>query len=277
LTVGQACDAYMERYAIPRKRSHAEDADRIKRHIKPAIGFLLYESLTPTDVQKFFDGIKKPIEANRTLTLLSTVYNVVNRFGLSQAPNPCRAVQRHKEWSRDRYLPKDKVTDLLSALSHCEPVQAAAIKLLLLTGCRKMEVLSLAWDNVDLEARTIRLSMTKNGKPRNVPLTDNAVDLFSSIPKTSKFVFPSPRDPSKHMRAVRRTWERACKLANIEDAHLHDLRRTVGSLLVQSGVTLPVIAATLGHSNTYVTHVYARISNEIERSALSRFSELIHG
>ena len=146
------------------------------------------------------------------------------------------------------------------------PGRVAAIRLLLLTGCRKSEILTLRWS--DYREGRLFLPDSKTG-PRTVPLGSRARAILDGWPQgDSPFVFPSPRDSSRPHGDHLSLWYRVRKEAGIEDVRLHDLRHTHASHAVMNGVPVPVVSRLLGHSNTRMTLRYAHLGDrEIERAA----------
>ena len=136
----------------------------------------------------------------------------------------------------------------------------AALRLLLLTGCRVGEVLSLRWENVNLERRLLLLSDSKTGaKP--VFLSTAAAELIGTLPRMAgtEYVFPGDR-PGKPIVSLRKSWERVCKIAKIDALRLHDLRHSYASVGAADGLSLPVIGALLGHSQPATTARYAHLA-----------------
>ena len=144
--------------------------------------------------------------------------------------------------------------------------QADIIRLLLLTGCRRGEIVNLRWSEVHDDM--LSLADSKTG-PRTVPLNSQARHILDRQPRsTSPFVFPSPRDASRPRCPDLALWDRVRKEAGIEDVRLHDLRHTHASHAVMNGVPVPVVSRLLGHSNVQMTLRYAHLGDrEIEDAA----------
>jgi len=273
--ISQAAENYLTQHAILHKRTWKDDEYYIKNHIIPHFGNYSLASLTTSEIANYHSKLTKPYAANRLLKVLSAIYSHVAHIGTYVGQNPCKGVRPYREESRCRYLTREEVNRLIEAVKSIKAIeQKTAILLLLYTGCRRGEILSLRWDQVNIERAELYLQRTKNGKPRTVPLTTPASEVLAQLPKKCQWCFPAPTG-DKPLHEIRRTWKRVCRLANLTNLRIHDLRRTVGSLLVQDGVSLPIIAAILGHSNTYVTHIYARLNANVERAGLEHFSKLI--
>lgn len=279
-TFGQLADRYLEDHAKRHRKTWPEDKRRIEKHLKPKLGRIAALDVTAADVRALHAAIGKraPVEANRVLSLVRAIFNKARRWELvpPDHPNPAESVDRFKERSRERWLTATELKRLAKALVDEEDVYSvAAIRLLLLTGSRKTELLRARWDRLDLEGRRLLLEDTKTGEPKTVALSEPALTIIRGLPRAlhSPWVFPSPKDAQKPRRDVRRAWERIRKAARIENATVHDLRRTAGSWLVQQGVPLKVIGAALGHRDTRATEVYARIAADQPAEALEMLGE----
>ena len=151
--------------------------------------------------------------------------------------------------------------------------QADIIRLLLLTGCRKSEILTLRWSEVDGDM--LRLADAKTG-PRAVWLSEAAQAVIARQPRTgSDFVFPSPRDPARPQSRNLGLWHRARQEAGIEDMRLHDLRHTVASQAVARGVPLTTVARMLGHARPAMTLRYAHVGDREVEDAAERVGRII--
>jgi len=141
------------------------------------------------------------------------------------------------------------------------PAQAfAALRLLLLTGCRVGEVLDLRWQHVDLERRLLLLPDSKTGA-KTVYLSEPASALLSGLRKDSAgdYVFPGDK-LEKPLRSLRKPWQRLCEAAKLNNIRLHDLRHSFASTGVAGGLSLPMIGALLGHSQPTTTARYAHLA-----------------
>ena len=173
-----------------------------------------------------------------------------------------------------RFLSRDELRRLHRALdrhartnTQCAR-QADIIRLLLLTGCRRGEILTLRWNEVD--ADTIALGDAKTG-PRTVYLNVRARRIIERQPRgQSAFVFPSERNPERPYRPHLPLWDRVRTEAGIEDVRLHDLRHTMASHAVMNGVPVPVVSRLLGHSNVQMTLRYAHLADKDIEAAAER-------
>ncbi len=268
--------AYLEGHAKVHKRSWETDVQRVRDYLVPLWGSRKAETIKRRDVAELHRHIGRDHQttANRVLKLVSVIFNWGERMGyLPEAhPNPIRGVQLYPEQARDRWLTPEEVQRLFAVLdSEPSPYVRAFFALCLFTGARKSELLEARWADIDLENGLLRLPQTKAGRRHYVPLSKPAQKILESLPREvgSPFVFPSERGPG-HLVNVSKPWKRLCTRACIENARLHDLRRTVGSWLVQGGASLPLIGRVLNHSTPGATQVYAHLAENNAKDALER-------
>ena len=253
----------------------------LRRRILPAFGSTPLDRITRNQVLRWFDDYSEtaPGGANRTLDLLGQILNYAIACGHIEA-NPARGVKRNRSAVLTRFLSGAEVRRLHHALDEQSGKgpgarqQADIIRLLLLTGCRKSEILRLR--RREVHGDTLVLDDSKTG-PRKVPLNAQARGIIERQPRgESAFVFPSPRD-AVHPRAHLKLWYAVRRNAEIEDVRLHDLRHTFASHAVMNGVPVPVVARLLGHANVTMTLRYAHLADrEIEAAAERIGSAMAH-
>jgi integrase len=210
-----------------------------------------------------------PTNANRAVALLSKMFSLAMKWGW-RSDNPTLHVERNREQPRSRYLTEDELSRLKVALASYEHSQSAdAIRLLLLTGARKSEVLAATWDQFDLEAGiwTKPSSHTKQRREHRIPLSAGAVDLLHELHAPngkSQFLFPLGAGHQLHLR---RAWRAISKAAGLSGVRVHDLRHSFASLLASSGLSLPIIGQMLGHTQAQTTQRYSHLLDEPLRAA----------
>jgi integrase len=275
------CELYMSRYAKVHKKSWHEDEKRLRRHIIPKWGNRSIGSIQRTDVTTFHGHIGQtaPYQANRTLRLLSKMFDLAIQWGFLEEshPNPAKNIRLFKEEKRDRWVKPTELPQLAQAID-LEPNRVArnAIWLYLLTGARKSELLQAKWADIDWERRELKIPETKAGRVHYIPLSTPAYDLLKSITPTqdNPYILPG-HIKGKPLVNISKPWKRICTKADLKDVRLHDLRRTVGSWLAQSGNSLHLIGKILNHSNQSTTAVYARFAQDQGREALEEYGEKI--
>lgn len=283
-TVKDLAERYLAEHAKAKKKPSSifSDGRLIERFILPALGSKKVEAINRADVARLHHriGRETPIQANRTLALLSKMMTLAIRWGLkSDEINPCRFVERFKENKRERYLSADELARLGAVLAKAEaegkesPSALNAIRLMLLTGARMGEALGLRWDYVDWERSCLRLPDSKTG-PKTIPLGTSALELLQSRPRHpgNPHVFPGLH-LGDHLKDLFGPWKRIRERAGLAGVRLHDLRHTWASMGAASGLSLPLIGAVLGHSEPSTTQRYSHLAND----PLKQAADLVAG
>ena len=252
-------------------------------HLLPAFGKVPALALDHATVTEFHHSLRAtPVMANHAVDTLSRMWNAAEDRGvLPEASNPCRLVAKNRERRRERFLSEEEFRRLGRTLAETETCKGvslhavAAIRLLLLTGCRKSEILTLRWQDVDLEARELKLADSKTGA-RTVPISPEAADVLANVPRVegSPWVIPG-RVKSKPMRNLHDPWNRVCKRAGIKNARIHDCRHSFASRALALGEGLPMIGALLGHADVTTTARYAHLAQRSVRDSAVRVSDSI--
>ena len=265
---GEWKKAHFDRYKPSTRRSVGI---LLARRILPAFGSKPLDRIAPAQVRRWFDAWSRtaPGSANKGLELLRQIVNFAVARGYVEK-NPARGIRPNRRPRLTRFLSREEIARLHRALDgrtrEADRQPADIVRLLLLTGCRRGEIVGLRWFEVGEDA--LMLVDSKTG-PRRVPLNGPARRILKRQPRgESPFVFPSPRDPSRPRCSELRLWRQVRREAGIEDVRLHDLRHTHASHAVMNGVPVPVVSRLLGHSNTRMTLRYAHLGDrEIEAEA----------
>ena len=210
---------------------------------------------------------KSPYQANRVLALLSNMFNMAERWGLKpDYSNPCRHIEKFKEKKRDRYLTREEFSRLNAALNKAErtkselPSAIAAIRLLVFTGARVSEILTLKWAYIDQEEKRLLLPDSKTGA-KIIFLNEPAYEILARIvPIRGNPYVISGGLAGAHLKDLEKPWQRIRAEAEICDVRMHDLRHSFASMAVSSGQSLPMIGGLLGHKNTSTTARYAHLA-----------------
>ena len=237
----------------------------------PAFGGRHLDRLTARQVRRWFDGYSRtaPGNANHALALFRQIMNFAVACGHIDT-NPAQGTRPNRRPKLTRFLSRDEIERLHRVLddhyAKGSRAQADIIRLLLLTGCRRGEILGLRRSEVQKDM--LVLGDSKTGS-RRIPLNSQALHILERQPRTeSPFVFPSPRDPLRARGRDLFLWYRVRREAGIEDVRLHDLRHTHASHAVMNGVPVPVVSRLLGHSNPRMTLRYSHLRDrDIEASA----------
>lgn len=261
-----ANDEYMP-FAEKHKRSADMDESKLRLHMLKVFGDKRICDISRRDVDMYRTAIAQShsnATSNRHLALLSRILGLAILWERGVVKNPCAGIKKLQESSDvGRALKSDEIKRLQMALD-AEPnrLGAQAILLLMYTGLRHAEVLTLPLSAVDLKEGTIFLSHTKSGRSRYVTLNSVAIDLLKSIKPTpgSPWVFPGV-DPKKPMNNIRKVWMRALASAKVKHARIHDLRHSLAGAAAVAGVSLYTIQKMLGHASSQTTQRYAHLSD----------------
>ena len=250
----------------------------IDGYIVPELGDLPLGAVDRAEVSALHYRLRDtPHQANRVIRVLSKIFSLAEAWGVvPPGTNPCKAVRLYKEGKRERFLKEDeyrrlgRVLDEAQAEGSLGPHGIAAIRLLLLTGCRRDEIVTLRWDDVDRAAGELRLRETKTGA-RMIPLTPAVEEVLAGIPRVpgNPWVIAGAKAGS-HMANVDKVWRRLRERAGLEDVRIHDLRHSYASRALALGESLTMIGRLLGHTKVGTTARYAHLARDTERASAAR-------
>lgn len=300
LTVSALIDRYLEDGPAtkPGKRASTweNDGSNLKRHIRPLLGRKVANSVSKAEAAKAIRDIttgKTAADeksekmrgraivkggagvARRTLTTTAAMFAWGMEHGLVSA-NPFTSVKLSAAPVRERFLSREEAGRLIDALNEVEtenevnPAFCDAIRLLLLTGARKTEILGLSWAEVDISRRLLLLppERTKAGGQngeRRITLSPPALEILAkrrpAKAKATDFVFPAIRGEG-HIIGVRRAFAKACAKAKVEGVRLHDLRHSFASFAIADGASLFLVGKLLGHASARTAERYAHLSGD---------------
>ena len=284
-TVAELAARYLEEHVAVRcKPKTAKTACTVvNRHIVPALGKLPLAAVGRKQVTALHHELcETPSMANMVIATLSQIFNMAEGWGLAPTSgNPCRFVVKYKERKRERFLTEAEFDRLGRVLSDAKTdggasaPAVAAIRLLMLTGCRRNEILTLRWEEVDLEAHELRLGDGKTGA-RTVPLSPSAVKVFAGLPRVpgNPWVIPGQK-PGTHMCDIAGAWETLRARAGLEDVRIHDLRHSFASRALALGESLPMIGKLLGHTQVETTARYAHLARDSVHESAARIADSI--
>ncbi len=275
LTIADLAERYLEEHARPKKKpsSVRMDEANLRLHVLPALGTRQIIEVTRADVARLHHEMRAtPGAANRVVALLSKMFTLAELWGLRpDATNPCRHVERYREQRLERFLSDGELASLGTALAQAETAGAesdfviAAIRLLILTGCRTGEILSLRWDDVNFEHQTLKLPESKTGA-KTIQLSAPALKVLDALPREgSPWVIRGLA--GHHLVNLRKPWHRLRRNVALEDVRLHDLRHSFASVGAGAGLGLPVIGKLLGHTQPATTQRYAHLADDPLRQA----------
>lgn len=293
--------------AAKRKGRTGTEYQRIlQAHVAPAIGSKRIVDVRRTDLARLHGKLAdRPYEANRTLAVVSAVWNwAARRDEVEASANPCSGIERYPEQGRERFLTSDELGRLGSALAEGEsvglayevdetspnakhapkadkrrvkldPFAVVAIRLLILTGARLREILGAKWSQVDLERGVIFLADSKTGK-KPIYLSAAAQVVLATLPRIegNPYIIAGAKDGAPRAD-LKKPWAAVTKAAKLEGVRLHDLRHSFASVGAGASMGLPVIGKLLGHSQAATTHRYAHLDADPVRRAVDTIGATI--
>ena len=284
VTVAALAARYLKEHVEVRCQASTQQMYRsiIGRFILPAYGHLAVAAVERRHIDRLhFDLRHIPCQANRVLAIGSKLFSLAEEWQLRRTANPCKSVRKYREAKRERFLTDAEFRRLGAVLDAMEadgslPVHpAAAIRLLLLTGCRRNEIVALAWQHVDLAAGEIRLPGSKTG-PRMVPLSPAAAQVLRGLSRIAgnPWVIPGTK-AGRHLADLNHYWARVRRRADLADVRLHDIRHSFASRALALGESLPMIGKLLGHSRIGTTARYAHLARDSIKAASAKVADSI--
>lgn len=306
ITVSELCDMYLtaveageiagRRGKTKKASTQITDRGRIECHVKPLLGSRAVASLTLDDIERFQADVAagKTAKAReetkgrggrirggkgaaaRVIGMFGAILEFAKRRKIIDT-NPARGIQKFADGKRERFLTPEELATLgttmrVAADEGENATGLATIRFALLTGCRKMEVLTLRWEEVDARTGCIRFTGTKSG-PQMRPVGVSALDHIAALTRNEEcpFVFPSDRDAA-HFSGMAKVLERVCTKAELEGVTIHTLRHTFAAAAAEMGYSELTIAGLLGHSMPGVTARYAHVPDRALVSAADAVS-----
>ncbi|MXN45903.1 tyrosine-type recombinase/integrase [Shinella kummerowiae] len=297
-------------------KTEAEYKIVIDKHVKPAIGSMRASVVMAADVARMQSSIVRgkrrngntgKTTANRALAVLSAAFNWAQGVGLvPDGHNPTKRVERFSESRKERFLTTSEMTALGEALYEAEtiglpydvdenrakaknapkpenrrtvygPHAVAAIRLLLLTGARKREILDLRWQDVDLDRGVLFLADSKTGK-KTLVLSSAAIAILQNLPRLGIYVIAGATAGAKGERPradLNKPWGAVLRRAGLEGVRLHDLRHSFASVGVGGSLGLPIVGKLLGHTQAATTARYAHLDTDPLKKAVDTIGDKI--
>ena len=252
----------------------------LRRQILPAFSGLHIAEITRSDVQRWFTSLSAtPVAADRSMPILSVILKEAELMGYRrEGSNPCRGIRRYRRKGRERFLSNEEIRRIAARLAVHEaelPLEVAAIRLLMLTGCRKSEVVTLRWS--DYRAGHWFLRDSKTG-PRTVWLSRAAREVLERIPRTSVWVFPVRKgDEPRSRNWLDPFWRRVRTEADLPDVRIHDVRHTYATFALRHGESVLAIARLLGHASPSTTLKYTHLADAMVREAAETVGAVLEG
>ena len=279
-TVADLAERYLQaRVAVNCRRSTQETFRRlVDMYIVPELGDLAAMAVDRSHVFALHYKLRdKPYQANQVVRVLAKMFQLGEAWGMIPPKrNPCRSIRPYKEHRRERFLTREEYRCLGGVLDEAEADGSvflpaiAAMRLLLLTGCRRNEILTLRWDDIDRTTGMLWLRESKTGT-RWVPLAPAVEWVLAGIPciDGNPWVIGG-QIPGERLKSLDGIWQRLRARAGLDDLRIHDARHSFASQALAMGESLSTIGAMLGHKKISTTGRYAHLPRDAEREAVQR-------
>lgn len=280
LTFREICHLYAAHHL--KDRPSRERFEGIFRQFWQPWADRLPETISRKEVRLWYMSLERiPAHANKAATFLRSLYNWALRMELLTCANPSALLIRFRQDPRERFMDTQEVHRFMEGLPHLPAKPRAFLLLLLFTGARMGEALKMRWADVDSATRLWRKPRTKNGTSHYVPLPIQVMEGLAPLPRSSEWVFPGVHGRHWARASAQKTWQLIRARWNLNEVHLHDIRRTCASYLAIDGQNLPTIQAVLNHRSLAPTSIYARLNTKAVDRALQaqadRFCGLMSG
>ena len=282
LKLSELYELYYNQHAILFTKRPKDNKLMVELHLLSVLGKLKLRDITPEKIRTLHAkiGKKSPGAANRVMQIASAVFNFGIKHGYTKE-NPCFGLKKFKSLTRDRFLSRDELNKFYEALHLEAKLFQDFFLLLLYTGARKSNVLSMKYADVDFDLYRWRIaeSETKNKDVNIVALSQSSIDILmrrweENKNQGSAFVFPAD-SKSGHLEDPKKAFQRIKDKMEVQDIRMHDLRRTFGSYMAISGASLPIIGKALNHKSQVSTAIYARLSQDAVLDAINTATNLM--
>jgi integrase len=298
-TFAEFATRYLNEHAVTNKKPSSVLNDRVNLNLNilPALGSIRLTAIARDDIKRLHHDLRrKPGAANRCLSLLSKMFNLAEAWGLRpDGSNPVRHIERYPERKMERFLSAVEMARIGAVLKRAKterivpskgkaangddarnggenPYLIAAVRLLMLTGARRSEILTAKWEYFDRERSALRLPDSKT-RAKTVPLGAAALAVVESLPRINgnPYILPG-RIHGQNLTNINAFWRAVCIKAEIGSCRLHDLRHSFASVGAASGDSLILLGKLLGHTQPQTTAKYSHLCDDPVRAAANRIS-----
>ncbi len=283
-TIADLGRRYLDEHVAVRCKPKTQRTARsvVNRHIVPALGKLPVAAVERRHVMALHESLCEiPAMANMVVETLTYMYKLAKGWDMvpEDHDDPCRSIPMNPKKKRERFLTDAEFTRLGQVLDEVSgngsQVSAGAvttIRLLMLTGCRKNEIMTLPWKHVDLDRAEMRIVNGKTGD-RTVHLSPAAVNVLAALPREpdNPWVVPGAK-PGTHMADIDGAWQSIRAKAGLDDVRIHDIRHSFASRALALGEGLPIIGRLLGHRRIETTARYAHLARDSVRESAERIA-----
>ena len=264
---------YIEKVSSKTKsmKSQLNEKSLYKLYLLPYFGNLKLTEVTSNKIRRLmFDMSNKPIMANKAYNLISHMFNMAIEWGLAES-NPIKRIKKFPEERRNIFLNFKQIKELLNVLELDGSKTSLAIKMMILTGARKSEVLNATFEQFDLTNNYWNkpCNTTKQRKTHTIPIGIKVIHIVEQLKKMSKNNFLFSNYKGKPMIDIKRKWHVIRNQIKMPHLRLHDLRHSFASFMVNKGVPIRHISELLGHTNIQTTLRYAHVFDESLKKAVN--------
>lgn len=284
VTFERFAKVYMERHAIPHKKSWLKDQQRIDYYLLPIWANKHLTEITRADVSDLHRriGKKAPYAANRLKELISTMFRNAIIWGYlpDNHPSVVLGVREFREKPRKEFIEPEQMPAVKAALASIPNIcHREGILFLLYTGLRSSEARLLTWDQVNFNQQFLEIQDTKNGSDHMLPLSSHCIELLKRMQLKKRlgnpYVFPGTL-PGRPISSFGKAWRKVRSVAGLPNIRLHDLRRTAGSYVIADTHSIPLVGQILNQTNEHVTKIYSHYDKRAVRIAINKLGDTIH-
>lgn len=263
-------------YARTHQRSFDTTEMYMRRHILPRWGKLHLGEIKQQEIAKWLaekaDEGLAPATVLKIRVIFGRSFELGSRWSVAGCENnPIKGIPYLKfSNARERFLTASEAQRLFDALDGSgNPQLKNIVRLLLLTGARKTELMTAQWKHIDLERRAWHIPTSKTGKPRYVPLAQPAIDIIAALPRWDDcpWLLPNPVTRRPYTD-IKRPWDTVRTAAGLDGLRIHDLRHSAASFMINAGIDLFAVGRILGHADHQSTMRYSHLANDTLMAAV---------
>lgn len=281
ITFRELFNYYYEHHALLFTKRPMDNKRTIERTVLPVFGSIKACDISIERMRVFHAKLAETTtkgNANRVVAIISAVFNFCIKNSYYKGDNPCSKIKKFKSQSRDRFLSRQELESFFDAVKQEEQLFEHFFLMLLYTGARKSNVLSMKWNDINFDLKQWRVSEseTKNKEVNTIYLSDEAIEIlilrFKNDRKNeypSSFVFPGDGKHG-HLHDPKKAFNRIKERMKIKNFRMHDLRRTLASYMAIGNSSLAIIGAALNHKSQKSTAIYARLSQTPVLNAINK-------
>jgi len=298
MSIAQLAESFISQHVEPKRKAKtaAGYSAVLNNYFVPKFGRKAAHQVSAAEISQLHLSLRdRPYQANRLLAVIASMYGFASRRGIvPRGLNPAQGIERFRESARERYLGIEELNRLGETLRLAEaeglpwrsdndkpqskhlvreenrrtvlsPEVVLAFRLLIFTGARLREILTLQWSHIDFERGLINLPDSKTGR-KTIVMSAATIDLLRSAERRSAFVIPG-LDADRSRSDLKKPWRAIQRHAGLEGVRIHDLRHTFASIGAGASLGLPIVGKLLGHSQPATTARYAHLDADPLRRA----------